>query len=291
MALIEKLRAIGDAIRAKSGKGRPLTLTEMADEIQALSAGDGEVPAPYVDSSQITSLRYFGYKGANASLFQDAHFDTSNVTDFTGCFESCPLEKLPSRLDTSSAVEISDMFYRCEEESIFNYGKDISYLHLDLTHATNAHSMFSTAGYGKIPTLENYHNLEILERMFYQSTFITEVCLPNTTKAKTFANAFEGCQRLVKLEIDMSSATAYQNAFKNTTALTDLTIGSVKICDNLFALDTSPSLTVESLVGVLNAFQDNSGGTTYTVYLGSANLAKLTDEQKQIAIAKNILLA
>ena len=41
-----------------------------------------------------------------------------------------------------------------------------------------------------------------------------------------------------------------------------------------------------------SALESNVGEeTTYTVILGSENLAKLTDEQKQIAIDKNLTLA
>lgn len=42
----------------------------------------------------------------------------------------------------------------------------------------------------------------------------------------------------------------------------------------------------------INALSDNTGvATTYTVTIGSANLAKLTEEQKAVATAKNIKLA
>ena len=43
---------------------------------------------------------------------------------------------------------------------------------------------------------------------------------------------------------------------------------------------------------LLNALESNVGEeNTYTVFLGSENLSKLTDAQKQIAIDKNLTLA
>ena len=39
MALIEKLTAIADAIRTKTGKTDPMTLDQMAEEIAGMSVG------------------------------------------------------------------------------------------------------------------------------------------------------------------------------------------------------------------------------------------------------------
>ena len=39
MALIDKLTAIADAIRGKTGKADPLTLEQMATEIEGIEAG------------------------------------------------------------------------------------------------------------------------------------------------------------------------------------------------------------------------------------------------------------
>ena len=39
MGLIEKLTAIADAIRGKTGKAAPLTLEQMATEIEGIEAG------------------------------------------------------------------------------------------------------------------------------------------------------------------------------------------------------------------------------------------------------------
>jgi hypothetical protein len=44
MALIDKLSAIGDAIREKTGKDDLLTLDEIPAEISAIETGGGELP-------------------------------------------------------------------------------------------------------------------------------------------------------------------------------------------------------------------------------------------------------
>ena len=44
MALIDKLSAIGNAIREKTGKDDLLTLDQMPTEIQAIETGGGDLP-------------------------------------------------------------------------------------------------------------------------------------------------------------------------------------------------------------------------------------------------------
>lgn len=58
-----------------------------------------------------------------------------------------------------------------------------------------------------------------------------------------------------------------------------------------FYLANCINLTTDSILNIFNALEDRTGKTTYTVTLGATNLAKLTDEQKQIAIDKNYTLA
>ena len=56
-------------------------------------------------------------------------------------------------------------------------------------------------------------------------------------------------------------------------------------------LNVSNKITVESMVAMFNSLKDLTGETAKTLTLGATNLAKLTDEQKQIATNKNWTLA
>lgn len=49
MALIDRLVAIADAVRGKTGKADPLTLEQMATEIEGIEAGGGNPMAGYFD--------------------------------------------------------------------------------------------------------------------------------------------------------------------------------------------------------------------------------------------------
>jgi hypothetical protein len=69
------------------------------------------------------------------------------------------------------------------------------------------------------------------------------------------------------------------------------------IGQNGFNVQNSTKLTHDSLInnegtGILNSLEDKSGtGSTWTITLGSANLAKLTDGEKAIATQKGWTLA
>lgn len=130
-------------------------------------------------------------------------------------------------------------------------------------------------------------------RMFFGCTGLQYAPALNSSSGKDFFNAFNGCTNLYEIPLlDLSSATIYTNIFYKCTNLTNVTItGTIKIKDNNFKVNYSEKLTVESMMSFINAFQDNTGGTQYTVYFGPTNLAKLTDEQISVATNKNIKLA
>lgn len=58
-----------------------------------------------------------------------------------------------------------------------------------------------------------------------------------------------------------------------------------------FSISASTRFTREALVEVINNCADLTDGTAHTLTMGSTNLAKLTEEDKAIAAAKNWTLA
>lgn len=105
----------------------------------------------------------------------------------------------------------------------------------------------------------------------FYSAYVTEIqeIVLNGAKTSYMQGMFEGCYILERIKIT----------------------GSIKVNSNTFNISDCESLDTESLLSFLNAFEDNTGGTTYTVYFGATNLAKLTAEEQQIATDKNITLA
>ena len=92
--------------------------------------------------------------------------------------------------------------------------------------------------------------------------------------------------------IDTSNGgTNFSYMFNGCAALKNVTFeGTFNVNSNISVFSSSPNLTVDSLMSFINAL-NNTGTGTYTVTIGSINLAKLTAEQIQIATAKNITLA
>lgn len=171
-----------------------------------------------------------------------------------------------------------------------------------------------------IPQLnyENTSNGTLFSQMFFQCTKLKDVPLINTSKCTNFSQMFYDCQQLTTIpEIDTSNGTSFGQMFYNCNQLktvpllnlskcTNMSLmfyncrsltevrftGTINVTGSLSVFSYSPNLTVESLVSFLNALSDNTRlSTTYTVTIGSTNLSKLTQEQKQIAYDKNIALA
>ena len=81
-------------------------------------------------------------------------------------------------------------------------------------------------------------------------------------------------------------------AFHNTSALEEVRFIGTIPCDMKFSY--SNLLSYESLMSIINALKDYSedtSGTTYTLTLGTTNLAKLSNAEKAIATEKGWTLA
>lgn len=80
MALTNKLSAIGNAIREKTGKTDLLTLDQMPEEIKGIETGSGSVDyMPYVKS--IT------FSNAISEITDDIYLDLSNATSISGLID------------------------------------------------------------------------------------------------------------------------------------------------------------------------------------------------------------
>ena len=84
MSVAEKMTAINDAIRGKTGKTEKLSLDEMATEINEISTGERDINPEWTD------WRYFSYYDNRNDLVAKLKYnDTSKGTDFTRTFYYC----------------------------------------------------------------------------------------------------------------------------------------------------------------------------------------------------------
>jgi hypothetical protein len=88
-------------------------------------------------------------------------------------------------------------------------------------------------------------------------------------------------------KIKEDGSQKFNASFTNSTALENITIeGTI---GNDFDIHWSP-LTHDSIMSIINHLQTKTSGT-FTLTLGSTNLAKLTDAEKAIATSRGWTLA
>lgn len=125
--------------------------------------------------------------------------------------------------------------------------------------------------------------------MFYSSP-ITDtkvgIYAPTTNIAYCFRDSAVKTIRL----LNVHESTEYSYAFTGCEDLENITIGGT--IGKAVSFSPCTKLTHDSLMSIISALKDYSGsGTTVTLTLGSKNLAKLTDAEKQIATGKGWTLA
>lgn len=215
---------------------------------------------PYIDSSKMKSFAHIFSNGmADLSLLDN--IDTSNGTLFDYMFWKNS-DLIDLSLETSNGT--SFQFFCSGSPNLKNVTK------LDVSNATTTFAMF---------------------HLCYHLTTVPEL---NTVNNKDFRSMFYSCdQNLTTIPlINLSNGEKYLNMFFNCRKLSSITfVGTINIKSNDLNLSPCP-LDNATLDNIVNALSDNSGlETTYTVTLGSTNLAKLTEEQLAIVAAKNINLA
>jgi len=115
MALINKLSAIGDAIREKTGKEDLLTLDQMPEEIKGISGGGAEVE-PIVIDSQASYACAGAVSSAYIDLFGDT-ITTQGLRYVDNMFYKNLSKKIPFDLNfdpTYSGIDMKNMFYYAE---------------------------------------------------------------------------------------------------------------------------------------------------------------------------------
>ena len=214
------------------------------------------------DTSKITSLSFSFGEMKNLESVDLSGWDVSNVTNFYALFnESFRLKTIDvSKWNTSSAKNMAWMFSGNSLNTL-----DVS--NFNTSKVTNMRSMFSVC---KITHLD-ISNFDTSNVLNFDSVF---------------SNWSTACEELNISGLNLTRCTSIYNTFTKTNF-------KVIRCDGLklpnidmsnIGLNYSTELTVDSIVGLLNALQQSDKG--YSFQIGDVNIAKLTDEQKAIATNK-----
>lgn len=241
------------------------------------------IPGDYV-AGKIPSAKYM-YAGASGNIIKVLS-DTSEVTDASYMFYYCSAPVI-SDFDTSLVTSMQYMFSYC------NYLTAIP--NIDTSNAANMEGMFQTCyELTYIPPLITSKATD-MSSMFYSCKKLTSIPPIITSNATDTSSMFSGCEKLESIpELDFGKVTNLYSIFYKCDSLTDLggfkDLGkqnSVSGTSSSF-LSYTPNITHQSLMNVINKLYDRkaNGMSTMTLNLGSTNLAKLTDEEKAIAINK-----
>ena len=124
---------------------------------------------------------------------------------------------------------------------------------------------------------------------FSHCYYITRVGVVDVADSSNCNELFASSNALVTIDkLILSENNKFYNLFYQCTALENVIVEGV-IGQNGFSVIHSTKLTHDSLMSIINALKDYSAdtsGTTWTVTLGSTNMAKLTEEELQIAYDK-----
>lgn len=194
----------------------------------------------------------------------------AKATNMFGCFESCSSLNsldLPEGFG-AKATNVRYIFARCS--SLLSL--DLPETFFDWPSATvqtpttsmfyGCYSLRSVNLPSSLSTIANYSG------MFYQCSSLTSLDFPDGFGSRAYApdaanNVFFGCTSLSAITGDLAMWVSF----------------SLKDCP----------LAHESLINVLNSIQTVT--TKPTLTLGTANLAKLSDDEKKIATDKGWILA
>ncbi len=266
----------------------------------------------------LTNIYQLFYNCTSIKTIDLAKLDTSNITEAAGAFSLCnALTEIIGIEDIDvSKVTLLPSFYLCS-----------SLTNLDLhkwqpVSATNINSLFQDCY--KLTSL-NLNGWSFPAATTANSTFSMCGALSNgtlnlnidgwdfagiTSMSQTFYNCGVQSLKIKRSSADKNlnmSATIYNCSYLITLDMSEFTLENVSIsnflsgCPNIenlkinivasLYLGGQTKLTHDSLMYIIYNAKDLTGGTAQTLTLGSTNLAKLTDDEKAIIIAKNWTLA
>ena len=268
-----------------------------------------------LDTSTFTSMRNMFYYCEKITTLDVSHFDTSNVTNMSGMFHVCDMLSAldVSNFNTAKVTDMSGMFA--------NTGlKALDLTTFDTSNVNNMERMFYNSNRLESLNVSNFNTAKVTDMSgMFHGIKPTELDLSSfdTSQVTDMSEMFGWCTNIVSLDLshfNVSNVTDMRNMFGWCLNLKSLNISNWNmskvtnvyqmfdatslietiVCDGLqlpdinmsyISLNSCPKLTVDSIVGLLNALPQSTHN--YSFQIGQTNLNKLSDEQKAIATNKN----
>ena len=189
--------------------------------------------------------------------------------------------------NTRMVVNMSNMFRGCSKLASLNLSG------WNTSKVEYMHNMFN--GCGNLTSLDVSHfntaKVTNISGMFNRCAKLTSLDLSHfdTSNVTDMSYLFGSCSSLTSLNLsgwNASNVTYSERMFYNCTSLETINCDGLKLPNinlNNIRLNTCQKLTVDSIVGLLNALPTTTNG--YSFQIGQTNIDKLSEDQK--AIAKN----
>lgn len=267
-----------------------------------------------LDTSTFTSMRNMFYYCEKITTLDVSHFDTSNVRNMSGMFHVCDMLSAldVSHFNTSKVTDMSNMFA--------NTGlKALDLTTFDTSNVNNMNRMFYNSNrleslnvsnfntakvtdmsgmfHGIKPTSLNLSSFDTskvtdMSEMFGWCENIVSLDLShfNTSQVTDMSTMFNWCRKLILLNIsnwNMSKVTNVYQMFDATSLIETIVCDGLQLPDidlSYISLNSCPKLTVDSIVGLLNALPNTTHN--YSFKIGQTNIDKLSEDQKAIATNK-----
>ena len=268
-----------------------------------------------LDTSTFTSMRNMFYYCEKITTLDVSHFDTSNVTDMSGMFHVCDMLTAldVSNFNTAKVTDMSNMFANTGlkaldlttfdtsnvnnmERMLYNSNRleSLNVSNFNTSKVTDMSGMF----HGIKPTeldLSSFDTSKVtdMSEMFGWCTNIVSLDLShfNTSQVTDMSGMFGWCLNLKSLNIsnwNMSKVTNVYQMFDTSSLIETIVCDGLQLPDidlSYIALNSCQKLTVDSIVGLLNALPQSTHN--YSFQIGQTNIDKLSEEQKAIATNKN----
>ena len=213
-------------------------------------------------------------------------WNVNSVTNMASMFSECSKITELSGLEdwrTESLTNVGSMFNGCTIKNI-----DLSNWHP--SNITVVMRMFINCKYLTSVDMTGWDmsNVTAIDGMFQNCSSLIEIKGSetwNAPKLSVIAVSFYNCNKLTNLDLsgcDVSNVTNFTNVFHACNSME--TFNSFKNIKFSLTINASTKITAESLMSVINNLMTVT--TTQKLTIGATNLAKLTDEQKAIAINK-----
>ena len=244
----------------------PMLNTETLDTMYEFFAGCTNLTnIPNINTSKVTNMRMI-FSGCT-KIKTIPILNTEKVTNMQGMFTECTsLIEIPE-LDTNNVTDMSSMFSYCKNLKTIPT--------MNTNKVTTMSMMFYNSGITTIPELDT-SNVTSVYNMFYSCSDLITIPKLNFENVNNVSGVLYGASNVVNIGGFENLGKAY------------LTNKSANYSNYGLVLTNCSKLTHDSLMNIINNLYDikTKGCKEQRLQLGPTNLAKLTEEEKQIAINK-----